>query len=323
MKKSLKILTVGALAIGFAAGCSAEKTGFISSLAASNEDVYAFSALSATNILASFPSDISPLNNSMNQANRSDSTPSLKRKGWEGWMDRMLHRDEIVLSDDEIQDISQYIGAFETLLSDENQPIKNELLPSDNELYATKMVITTKTIDLADVVYTLYYNETIENQGTNFDLEGILQINDFTYDVVGEKIENTNRSSLTFSAKIDDDNYVRVNETILKNRRQFNYTVVANGEIVSQSKIHFVHNQNKEMVYLETTVNDEVKSYRFSKFSKDEETWIHMMVGSGITTKNVFIRMQIDEETGEYAYSYYAGNNHLGNAKRYLKQKFA
>lgn len=335
MKKSLKILTITALALGFGAGCSKETGSLLASQMDSSDQVVAFSALATTNVLSTFATSQTPLNQGMNgPGGPLVDNPSIQRGGLDGLIDRMLNRNQVTLSEEQINEIGQYVNVFETLLTGEQNPIESEVVTSDDHDYAFKMTITTKTIDLATIEYTMYFNEVITDTGeevdlqerqdrVSTDLEGILLVGDDTYVVAGKKVITDRHSLVTFTSKIDEDNYVRISELIVNNRRQFNYTVVVDGEIVSQSKIRFAKVNQKETIFLETTTNGEKESYRFTRFVKDEETWIHLMVGNGINMKNVFIRITIDPDTGEEIYAYYAGNQRLGKAMRMIKQKFA
>lgn len=330
MKKTTKLFALGALTLGVAAGCASEQNSALAAGFDTTDGVYAYSALSATNVLSTFASNQALINNEMGGRG----APSLERGGIGGFVDRMLQRNEVTLSEEELAEVTQYVGVFESLLSEEQAPIQSSTITSEDPNYAFQMTITTKTIDLEDVVYTMYFNEVVTDTQEDLpieqredmiatDLEGILIVGDYLYQVEGKKVINDNHSLVTFTSKVDDDNYVRISEHVVDNKKQFHYTVVANGEVVSQSKIRFASQNNRETIFLDTTVDGENKSYRFTKFVKDEETWIHMMIGSGITSKNVFIRVTIDEETQEEIYAFYAGNNAFGSAKRMLKEKFA
>lgn len=330
MKKSVKIFAVGALALGFASGCASnESTSLFASSLNSTKDVYAYSALSTTNLLATVASTQAPL--SMNVSSSEQQTTL--RNGFGGFIDRMLGRREVTLSDEEMAEVNSYVGVFESLLSDAD-PITTVIVDSEDENYTYKMTITTKTIDNTSLEYAMYYNEVVTETGEDVDLEdmddavttnleGIMIINDLIYDVIGSKVVSEERSLVTFTSKIDDQNFVRVNQVVVNNRSQFTYTVVSEGQVISQSKVRFASLDNKETIYLETLNEGVRNTYRFTKIVNADETYIHMMIGSGINTKNVIIRISIDETTGEEVYSYYAGSSRLGALRRAVKNKFA
>lgn len=288
-----KILWSIALAIVMivAVGCSSvnkNKDAFTNT-----EEVYMFEAVSSVNILNTFNSNSnqSSLNNHLNKYEYS------------------LLGDSDILLEEEIDEINRYIGIMEQMLGDD-EPITIIEETSDREEYENKLVITTKDIDLDEYTYVIYYNEEVLNDDDDDDdeevessLQGIMIVGDVEYTVYGKKEIEEDESKVEFTAKIDDNNWVKVEQKVEDDEKKFEYTILENG-VESKTEIKVEIEDDETKISLEFENGNYEVEYEFKLEVEDGKKVIKIEVEDDNYDFEAKVYVTVDPETGEKTYEY-------------------
>jgi hypothetical protein len=332
MKKLLVSLMILAGVITFAA-CNATD----SEVFAASDDVFAFQAISATELLAGInPVDTVAM----------DLSYSLLEE------DLPAEDDPIVA--DEIDILDKYLSMMDLYLGDNNGlTVTAEV--SDNPDYAQKVTFTSTTMSGILVTYVLYYNEVLfeetpaveEDETTtttapetdtteplsfkeneqdrlrekNFEFEdenddsilyvlsGLLIIGENEYLLEGKKILNGEEEILIMRSWIDHDNYVKVRYQSEENQMKFFYEIVTDGIIVNKSKVRVLTENGKIMTKLEFVEGDAKGRYDFMTETVENVTYIKVKYNTvnaeGVKESGlIHIIATYDELTGETTYEY-------------------
>lgn len=323
----MKKLAVFALFIVGAVGLSACALNSIGTTAVfdTTEDIYAFSAISSTNLLVSQRSD----------QNTSVALP--------------LSVEDTPLVELQIDDINKYLNMMEKFLGgDGAYTITQET--SDRLEYQFKVTFVAKDILGNDVSYVLYYSEITElvntpveldqsdsdnedddanesdteddaneldNEfeddfslsGEGVQLQGLLVVNDVEYIITGKKVVSGDEEKVEIISTMDEANYVKVVSKLEDGERKFNYTVVSEGVITSQSKIKVEEEQNEKKVVLDFISGEDTGHYVFKQETENGQSVIKIsyeVLMSGVAESGqIRILVVVDELTGETSYFYY------------------
>ena len=138
------------------------------------------------------------------------------------------------------------------------------------------------------------------DDGDETTLEGIVIVNDVTYDLVGEKDED----ELSFFVSIDENNWIKVAQEVNDSEEKYKYTIMADGV---KTKMSFKIESDEEgtKVTLKETIGADVYSYKFYKTTDDSGNEVIYIIAfeDGIVT-HIKVTATIDETTGETTYTY-------------------
>ena len=315
----MKKLVIALLAIvGLFALSACNTQGNINELLASNQEIYAFSAISSTSLLSQ-DSTAQPLTMKLNDT-------------------------EDTLIEQEIKDINQYLNMMEQFLGD-NGGFSIETQVSDKVEYANKIVFTSVDLLGNPIVHTLYYNEevlteenevddlsvyTTEDSEDEFEDEeeneieddededefedqetkitGILIMNDVEYAISGKKEIEDDETKIEIISSIDDNNYVKVVSKVEDDERKYNYEVVTDGVVVTSSKIKIEEEDNETKFVLEYVDGELSGKFEFKREFDDDQDIIKIKYeinnGTETETGEAKIIVITDPLTGNTTYQY-------------------
>jgi len=191
-----------------------------------------------------------------------------------------------------LEEIQPYLEMFEELLT-QNQGLTVVETVSEDPLYTTKVEFTVSNLLGEPVVYTMYYNQTLENDEAvieepivdetevdetddlddenelEYIIEGILFIDGAEYQVYGKKEMEDGEEKLTFKSMIDENNYVESKYKTEDGETKFYITVVQNGILVSESKIKIESEDNETKIVLEYNAGLNESKYSFKLENED------------------------------------------------------
>jgi hypothetical protein len=287
----------------------------------SDADLYSFQAVTASTLLSqTFPSALSlPLSNETTEA---------------------------PVVEPEIDVLDKYLSMMETYLGSSGALTVNPVA-SDRPEYQVMIVFTTKTLAGETIVYTLYWNETLieaeepeaedpqdqedpvdnealsmaprpdgfrfhdpEDENVVAILEGLLVIGEIEVALEGKTIENGEVTIVLLRAYLDEANHVAVRYmTAEDGDKQFFYTVVEAGRLVSRTAVKVMNQDGKvftQLMFLEGTARGR---YNFSVETVDNVTRIHinyvLSEGQGRPEQgNIVIIATYDPETEITTYDY-------------------
>lgn len=317
MKKLALILTTFLIAVGvLACGAPSNLDVF-----GENADIYAFSAISSVDLLASPQTQTTSDALAVTLADEADPIVA-----------------------DELDELNRYLNMMEKFLGESNG-FTFVAEASDRPEYAHKIVYS--TVDMAGdaVVYILYFNEVLddesvatsmtdlgetttepeeedeeeteaeeedetdedefENQETR--ITGILVIGDLEYAVEGKKEIEENEEKIRIRSELDELNYVEVVSKIEDGERKFEYTVSVDG-VVSISKVKIEQEDNEQKIVLKFVSGEAKGEYTFKQETEDGETILkiaYKLEDNGVTEEGeIKVLVVVDPVTGETTYSY-------------------
>ena len=282
MKKTLKIL-LPVLTIGMLTGCqistnnSSQNGGTNnngSNPSAQSEQVYAFEAITSAGLLHS-------LNNNQ------DVLAVKKAKA-----------DETL-----VNQIKDYLPSVEAALTNQSLMTSSEVVASDRNEYATKVIITYTDIAFVNQTMTMYYNETAipdddfdDDWDDQFEeeyvIDGLIIIDDVEYQMFGKKELDQDEYEVSFTYQIDENNYIKVEQEIENDESEFNYTVIQNRRKVYEYSLE-VEDNSVELEVKERNLGVEKMEFEFLK--RDNRTYIIAEVRqNGVSSEIVFEKV-VDE----------------------------
>ena len=280
MKKTLKIL-LPVLTIGMLTGCqistnnSSQNGGTTnngSNPSAQSEQVYAFEAITSAGLLHS-------LNNNQ------DVLAVKKAKA-----------DETL-----VNQIKDYLPSVEAALTNQSLMTSSEVVTSDRNEYATKVIITYTDIAFINQTMTMYYNETAipdddfdDDWDDQFEEEyvigGLIIIDDVEYQMFGKK--ELDQDEYSFTYQIDENNYIKVEQEIENDESEFNYTVIQNRRKVYEYSLE-VEDNSVELEVKDRNLGVEKMEFEFLR--RDNRTYIIAEVRqNGVSSEIVFEKV-VDE----------------------------
>lgn len=282
MKKTLKIL-LPVLTIGMLTGCqistnnSSQNGGTNnngSNPSTQSEQVYAFEAITSAGLLHS-------LNNNQ------DVLAVKKAKA-----------DETL-----VNQIKDYLPSVEAALTNQSLMTSSEVVTSDRNEYATKVIITYTDIAFMNQTMTMYYNETAISDD-DFDddwddqfeeeyvIDGLIIIDDVEYQMFGKKELDQDEYEVSFTYQIDENNYIKVEQEIENDESEFNYTVIQNRRKVYEYSLE-VENNSVELEVKDRNLGVEKMEFEF--LNRDNRTYIVAEVRqNGVSSEIVFEKV-VDE----------------------------
>lgn len=287
---TLVITFVGVVLIGCT---SSSKENFNFS---SNKEVYGFEAMSAGFLL--------------NNVSTQDEAPLANTE--QGTLTTLKERE---VTEEQIKKINEYLGIMEQMLGDEENPLNVVTIESDREGFEQKMIITTKDINFNEIEYILYYNEIIENEIDDDEeeekdedelesrLEGVLIVGENEFEVVGEKEIDGDEMKVSFEARIDSKNWVKIEQEVESDETEFKYIVCVDG-VKNVTKIS-IEKENDEVKMRLTFVEDKDKTQYFFKVeNENNKKVIKIKVVNKELSAVIRVYVTTNPETNEVTYEY-------------------
>ena len=264
MKKILTTLAVGALCLPLGlglAGCGG-KSGDVDVVA---KDVYAMSAVSSVMYLDDLDASVS--------SQEATSRPS--------------H-----FTDADVQGVKNYLEMFNGMLIGEGLNQKVESTPvEDTEYYGRYnlcMTISVPSVTGETVVYKMYYKEINKETEEEIDdgelelevsstLDGVLVFGDAEYEVHGEREfeqeGNEEEASIEFTtySRTNRENYIVVEQSVENDEIEYEYTIVKNGDIVSETEVEMERERNRTEFELQFKDNGTLREGVYRMYKRDNE----------------------------------------------------
>ena len=175
--------------------------------------------------------------------------------------------------------------------------------------YEYMMQFETKNLANISTSYIMHYNLTLkEDDGdeSEYSIEGILIFGQKTYDVIGEKEMEDDEEKVTFKAFIDENNYVESLYKLEDKKQKFEFLVVQNGFVISESLYEIEYDKNETKVKLSFTEGNNSGEFEFEYYTKNG---IHLIkiefeidLNGVESSGEMIVQMIIDEITGNARY---------------------
>ena len=209
---------------------------------------------------------------------------------------------------DVITKVLPYLKSIEQLLLSESG-LNIVSGTSDLPEYEYFMQFETKNLANISTSYIMHYNlflEDADDDESEYTIEGILIFGQKTFNVVGEKEINDEEEEVEFKAFLDEDNYVESLYKIESGEQVFEFMVVQNGLLVSESKYEIEHDDNETTVKLSFEEGNNSGEFDFEYYIEGGINLIKIEFDielNGIDSSGeMTVQMIIDELTGNTKY---------------------
>lgn len=160
------------------------------------------------------------------------------------------------LSEEETETVDHYLSIVDKLLNDSAFTVTERA--SELEGYSYQIVIGATDIYGNAFSFVIDYNEkTVETDGdeTESVIEGVMNFNGTDYAVLGERETESDESELEFTAYIDGENYVEIQQSRETGEEEFSYKVVKDGQVVEEFELEIEQSGRKTEIEIESFVN--------------------------------------------------------------------
>lgn len=152
-----------------------------------------------------------------------------------------------------------------------------------------------------------HYHEKDEREDEiEYELKALAVIDDVEYEVIGKKEieedEDETEVEITLIVKLDDKNYVRIDQEVEDDEIEYQHTIYKDGRKYSSIKLSSEEEFGTTVTKITTSENGYKETY---KFYKSENKTIIKYSGNGYSY-TLFVTSTTNSETGEVTYEYKA-----------------
>ena len=308
MKKILSIFVLGFTLVLLGACSQLNQTQFSLD---TDEEVFSMSALSTSSLLVNEQTN-DPL---LDQSNDFIGTLGLETNS--EVEDSEVETDE----PNPVDNAEKFLNLIEKFASGQ-AALQVESEVSDNAIYEHKLTFTTMDMLGEQVTYTLYYNETLEDEVDENDdqddqdelddeekeytIEGILVVNDQTFEVIGEKEIEEDEQEIKFTAFIDEFNYVTSKYELESDETKLYIEEVKDGVLYAETEIKIETEDDETKIELEYRIGNDTFEYEFKYEIEDQRPIIKVEFETTIDgvedDGEMYIYIIVDDLTGETSY---------------------
>ena len=219
----------------------------------------------------------------------------------------------------EIDDLTPYLDLVSSFMGEGNN-FNVDVSTSDHEDYEHQMIISTVNMEGETINYTLYYNETFEDDEEDFDpeeydsvIEGIMIIDEVTYTLYGERQIDLGEDSLELEAKLDDENYVTLDYEIEiesdEHSFEFDYEMYRDGQLVMSIEIEFEEDDEETELSLKFIKGNRESEFDFEVEIDGDERTVEIeyrisVDGNVIEEGEAEVKIVYNAETDQYVIRY-------------------
>ena len=309
LKTIICVLLCGAVSLSLV-GCGTGSKASVLSLQSQTE-TYAYSAASASAVLNAFTEVAEDV-----ETETTETTENILSE----------EEKENKKFEERVELVNNYMPVVESLLSGEG--VKIEEGESDNENYTKMLTVALNDILNNNLSFVMYYNEVVaetallplntaeevetenerpekpekEDDEKKVNIEGILVIGETQYDIKGITESDDEETEMKFTAAIDENNKIVVENEIENGEVEFEYSVYSEGRLVERTSFESETKRNGEEVELLVLKDNKKTHYKFyTETLKDGTAIIHGEIKDDEV--NLKFSLTIDEN-GEYTYNF-------------------
>ncbi len=140
----------------------------------------------------------------------------------------------------------------------------------------------------------------VDEDGDKINLEGIIIVNDVTYELVGQKGDD----ELRFFVSIDENNWIKIAQEVNDTEEMYRYTIMADG-VKTKMSFKIETDEDGTKITLKETIGADVYSYKFYKTTDEDGNEVIFVIAyeDGIVT-HIKVTATFDEATGLTTYTY-------------------
>ncbi len=261
------------------------------------EQIYTFSAVSATNLLYASLSETGNLPIMQPMA--------LKPLDSNG-----------LLVMDSLGSLNKYLNTIEDLIG-KRDAMSFDSMESDRQDYQVKLVFSTVDLLGNPIQYTMYYNETIEDsEMTSFS--GILLFKGLEFLLEGSQTtsdEETKMELIAYSSALNKADYVKVEHKIENEQQTFEYEFVMDGEIVQSSELKIENEEEDLKIELLMEEGESSCSFEITRISEEGEDYLKVEYDIQTLSENekgeILVTVIINEISQTSVYHYFVSSEEI------------
>lgn len=216
------------------------------------------------------------------------------------------------LINDQLDDLLVYLDTLETMIGDKTtQSYVTET--SDREGYAFLLVFD--SADLLDnrVEYRIYYNQVPDPEDAEkSELSGLLVLGGVEYSLSGTVTDDGETVKTRFTASLDAENYVEVEDLSTPDTQKYEYRLYENGILTRSHFLRLELDGEDLQAVIECVDDDHEISFRFQKTLDAENREIIRVSysfssradGEELEDGDIDVSVAYDEATQSYCYEY-------------------
>ena len=185
--------------------------------------------------------------------------------------------------------------------------VKSEIKDSKIEGYKYSYTISSQDLSGDNKIYDFYYNET-ELKTDEFDekewrLDGIVLLEETEYKIQGNREKEGNEEEIQFVVKMDDRNYVVIEEETEKGEKEYSYTKFENGQEVFETEVSY-EKSISGVVELEfsSEIEGKEREYNFTFYSNEEGDYVRVDFKDNQLKLKYLIKIIKEQDTIRYEF---------------------
>ena len=162
--------------------------------------------------------------------------------------------------------------------------VQSEAGESDRVEYQRYYLVTAKDLNGENKVYKFYYNSektSDKNHLLNSEsverIEGIVVYNQIEYEVIGERELEEGEEETNFTVKLDQSNYVTIEQETENNEKEYSYTAYQNGVKVFESSVEYqAYKSGRVELTFEREQKGEEIEYNFEFYQENSQSFVRV-----------------------------------------------
>ncbi|MBQ7407782.1 MAG: hypothetical protein IJW13_00695 [Clostridia bacterium] len=162
--------------------------------------------------------------------------------------------------------------------------VQSEAGEPDRVEYQRYYLVTAKDLNGENKVYKFYYNSektSDKNHLLNSEsverIEGIVVYNQIEYEVIGERELEEGEEETNFTVKLDQSNYVTIEQETENNEKEYSYTAYQNGVKVFESSVEYqAYKSGRVELTFEREQKGEEIEYNFEFYQENSQSFVRV-----------------------------------------------
>lgn len=174
-----------------------------------------------------------------------------------------------------LEEIKNYVAIVENFIGTNPLTVTEE--KSDIDGFETKMTVVSRDIAGNSYTYTMYFNETAltdKSDEVRSAISGKMLHNGTEYAVEGIKEIEGDEYEISLTAKLDENNYVKIEQETETEETSFKYEIYENGVMTNSFELEIETEQDETEVELTTLKDGATEVFKFERELENGEEYI-------------------------------------------------
>lgn len=222
------------------------------------------------------------------------------------------------LIDDQLDDITVYLDILETMIGDKTTQ-SYTAQASDRAGYGYLLVYASEDLLGNPVEYRIYFNQTPDPEDIEkTQIAGLMVLGGTEYALSGTVTEDGETVKTRFTASLDEDNYVEVEDMSTPELQQYAYRLYDNGALSRSHSLKLQMEGEDLQAVIESLDAEHAITFRFQKTLNQENQEIirvgyafrSLLDGQELEDGDIDVSVVYDEASQAYRYQYQVAYQH-------------